>query len=102
MLDSQTGKEVMILKHVKAWLESLSCTPSSAPCGLTCYQTRTAGFSEKETTWPRWKSVHALLHNVHVVQVFFGGIKKNINFSGKNFLKGKVVACLLHDFVEVQ
>ena len=51
---------------------------------------------------PRWKSEHALLHNVRAVQVSLAGIKKNINFSGKNFVKGKVVACLLHDFVEVR
>ena len=46
--------------------------------------------------------MHALLHNVRAVQVSFVGIKKNINFSGENFLKGKVVACLSHDFVEVR
>ena len=89
------------LKHVKAWLESFSCTPSSAPCGLTLCQTRTAGFRQKEKTWrnmaePRRKSVHALLHMQSwcSVQVNpFVGIKKNINFFGKDFLKGKVVAC---------
>ena len=45
---------------------------------------------------PRRKSVHALLHMQSwcSVQVnSFVGIKKNINFSEKDFLKGKVVAC---------
>ena len=40
--------------------------------------------------------MHALLHMQSwcSVQVNpFVGIKKNINFSGKDFLKGKVVAC---------
>lgn len=88
-----------ILKHVKAWLESFSCTPSSAPCGLTRCQTRTAGFSEKEKTW-RNHVGKACINccicscGVQYVQAnSFVGIKKNINFSGKEFLKGKVVAC---------